>query len=275
MLRAATTSLAAARAVTHTQTAAISVASSVFLVTGGGSGLGGATAEAIVAGGGKVGIIDIDGEKAEAMAEKLGAESAVAFQADVTSVDQIKAAVDGTVAKFGKLNGAVNAAGIANATRLLKTDLDTIRKVYDVNVVGTINTIQQATLAMNEMEPDAESGERGAFVNTASVAAFDGQIGQVAYSASKGAIHALSIVLARELTGYGIRCNTIAPGIFDTPLLASLPEKARQSLANQVPFPKRLGDPAEFGKAAVAIIENGYLNGETIRVDGALRMAAN
>lgn len=205
-------------------------------------------------------------------ADTLGAESAIFCEADVTDEESVEAAVRATVAEWGSVNGAVNAAGVATARRLLKTPLDEMRKVLDVNVVGSVNVIQATAKAMLEADV-GEDGERGVFVNTASVAAYDGQIGQASYAASKGAIVALTLCMARELAEHSIRVNTIAPGIMDTPMLAGLPEKARTSLGKQVPFPQRMGDPKEYAKAVVSIIDNGYWNGEVLRLDGAIRMA--
>ena len=218
-------------------------------------------------------LVDRDAEAGRVHADALGGESAIFCEADVTDEASVEAAVRATVAEWGQVNGAVNAAGVATARRLLKTPLDELRQVLDVNVVGSVNVVQATAKAMLEADVDAESGERGVFVNTASVAAYDGQIGQASYAASKGAIVALTLTMARELAEHSIRVNTIAPGIMDTPMLAGLPEKARISLGKQVPFPQRMGDPAEYAKAVVSIIDNGYWNGEVLRLDGAIRMA--
>lgn len=242
-----------------------------FIVTGGGSGLGGATVEALAKAGAKVCIFDRDAANGKARCAAIG-KSGIFVQGDVTSEADVAAAVAATKKAFGTINGAVNCAGIATAKRLLKTPIEEFRKVLDVNVVGSFNVCKQVATEMLLQEPEASSGERGVFINTASVAAFEGQIGQAAYAASKGAVRALTIVLAREFMSNGIRANTIAPGTFNTPMMMSLPEAARQSLAKQVPFPSRLGNPDEFGALAVHIISNNYLNGEVIRLDGAIRM---
>jgi NAD(P)-dependent dehydrogenase (short-subunit alcohol dehydrogenase family) len=246
-----------------------------FVVTGGASGLGRAAAEAIVAAGGKAVLLDVNADAGTAAERALGA--AVKFApADVTSEDQVKAAVDLAAAAFGNVYGVVNAAGIAPAAKVLGKNgphpLDLFEKAVRVNLVGTFNVIRLAAAVMTQNQP-LESGERGVIVNTASIAAYDGQIGQPAYAASKGGIVGLTLPVAREFAGVGIRCVTIAPGIFDTPLLAALPEAARVSLGQQVPFPSRLGRPTEYGALVRHIIENEMLNGEVIRLDGALRMA--
>ncbi|HUE85010.1 MAG TPA: 3-hydroxyacyl-CoA dehydrogenase [Vicinamibacterales bacterium] len=246
-----------------------------FIVTGGASGLGRAVVEAICAEGGRAVILDVNDETGRAAEDALGA--AVRFaQADVSSEEQVEAAVDLAVSAFGGLNGVVNAAGIGPAAKVLGKNgphpLDLFEKTIRVNLVGTFNMIRlgAAVMAQNTPEP---SGERGVIINTASIAAFDGQIGQPAYAASKGGIVALTLPVAREFAALGIRVVTIAPGIFDTPLLAALPEAARVSLGQQVPFPSRLGQPREYAALAKHIIENEMLNGEVIRLDGALRMA--
>jgi NAD(P)-dependent dehydrogenase (short-subunit alcohol dehydrogenase family) len=246
-----------------------------FVVTGGASGLGRAAAEAIVAAGGHAVLLDVNAEAGRAAEQAIG--GAVRFaQADVTSEEQVKAAVDLAVSAFGNLSGAVNAAGIGPAAKVIGRNgphpLDLFEKTIRVNLIGTFNVIRLAAAVMIENAP-LDSGERGVIVNTASIAAFDGQIGQPAYAASKGGIVGLTLPVAREFAAVGIRCVTIAPGIFDTPLLAALPEAARVSLGQQVPFPSRLGRPAEYGALARHIIENEMLNGEVIRLDGALRMA--
>ena len=246
-----------------------------FIVTGGASGLGRAAAEAIIAAGGSAVLLDVNAEAGEAAAAALGAAARFA-KADVTSEADVQAAVDLATSAFGNLYGVVNAAGIGPAAKVLGRNgphpLDLFEKTIRVNLVGTFNVIRLAAAAMAQNEPLA-SGERGVIVNTASIAAYDGQIGQPAYAASKGGIVGLTLPVAREFASIGIRCVTIAPGIFDTPLLAALPEAARASLGQQVPFPSRLGRPAEYGALARHIIENEMLNGEVIRLDGALRMA--
>ena len=243
----------------------------VALVTGGGSGLGHATASRFVSQGAKVVLADLRGEEA---AEALGANAAFT-RCDVTNEADVNAALDLAEGRFGTVNVVVNCAGIAIAQKVLSTKgphpLDAFQKVLAVNVAGTFNVIRLAAARMAASHPN-EGGERGVIVNTASVAAFDGQIGQAAYSASKGAIVGMTLPLARDLAPQGIRVCTIAPGIFATPMLAGLPEKARLALEQLVPFPSRLGDPDEYGLMAQQIVENAMLNGETIRLDGALRM---
>jgi NAD(P)-dependent dehydrogenase (short-subunit alcohol dehydrogenase family) len=251
------------------------IADKVFIVTGGASGLGRAAAEAIVGAGGKAVLLDVNADAGRAAEETLGRQ--VRFvQADVTSEDQVSAAIQTATETLGGLHGVVNAAGIGPAAKVLGKNgphpLDLFEKTIRVNLVGTFNVIRLAAAAMVKNAPEA-SGERGVIVNTASIAAFDGQIGQPAYAASKGGIVGLTLPVAREFASLGIRVVTIAPGIFDTPLLAALPEAARTSLGQQVPFPSRLGRPSEYGALARHIIENEMLNGEVIRLDGALRMA--
>ena len=248
---------------------------SCFLVTGGSSGLGAACVQRLVDAGARVVIADLNAEIGEALAQSLGA-SVHFVRTDVTSEADVQTAVSTAVSQLGGLHGVINCAGVAIAAKVLGRDavhdLDVFSKVLQVNVVGTFNVIRLATAVMVENEAN-EGGERGVIVNTASVAAFDGQIGQAAYAASKGGIVAMTLPIAREMARYGIRVMTIAPGIFDTPMLAGLPEKARQSLGEQVPFPPRLGNPSEYAALAAHIIENPMLNGETIRLDGAIRMA--
>ncbi len=253
----------------------MNISGKTFIVTGGASGLGRATAEAILAAGGNTVLLDVNPDTGAAAEQALGAAARFA-QADVTSEEQVKAAVELAVSAFGGLHGVVNAAGIGPAAKVLGRNgphaLDLFEKTLRVNVVGTFNVIRLAAAVISQNTP-AENGERGVIVNTASVAAYDGQIGQPAYAASKGAIVSMTLPIAREFAQLGIRVVTIAPGIFDTPLLASLPEGARISLGQQVPFPSRLGRPAEYGALVRHIIENEMLNGEVIRLDGAIRMA--
>jgi NAD(P)-dependent dehydrogenase (short-subunit alcohol dehydrogenase family) len=247
-----------------------------FLVSGGGSGLGAACVRMLAAAGGNVVIGDLNRDTGEKLAVELG--SKVRFvQADVTSESDVQNAVNTAVSAFGGLHGAIACAGIAVAEKVLGESgphsLASFSKVIQVNLIGTFNVIRLASSVMAAGSPNP-SGERGVIIATASVAAFDGQTGQVAYSASKGGVVAMALPIARELARYGIRIMVIAPGIFDTPLMAGLPEPARQSLAQQVPFPPRLGRPDEFAALAKHIIENEMLNGEVIRLDGAMRMAA-
>jgi len=248
---------------------------STFLVTGGGSGLGAATARTLVAAGGSVLIADWNEATGRATAEELGGKAR--FQkTDVMDEASVRAAIDAAISAFGPLRGAVNCAGIGIATRVVGKDgphdLEAFTRVIQVNLIGTFNVIRLAGAAMTTTEPLAD-GERGVIVNTASVAAFDGQIGQAAYSASKGGVVAMTLPIARELARFGIRVMTIAPGLFDTPMMAGLPEEARKSLGQQVPFPPRLGQPSEFAALVKHIVENIMLNAETIRLDGAIRMA--
>jgi NAD(P)-dependent dehydrogenase (short-subunit alcohol dehydrogenase family) len=249
------------------------IKNSVFLVTGGASGLGAASARMAAEGGAKVVIADLQAEAGEKLAKELGGRFA---RTDVTSEADGKAAVALALKEFGGLHVLVNCAGIGYAARTLGKDaphdLASFVKVVTVNTIGTFNMIRLAADAMAKAGPNA-AGERGVIVNTASVAAYDGQIGQAAYSASKGGIVGMTLPIARDLSRNGIRVNTIAPGIFETPLLAALPKEAQESLGKQVPFPSRLGRPAEFAQLVKAIVENEMLNAETIRLDGAIRMA--
>jgi len=244
------------------------------LVTGGASGLGLATARRLAAAGASVTIIDLPSSAGAEVAAELGGSFA---PADVTDPAQVAAAVE-IAAQAGPLRIVVNCAGIGPAAKVLDRDgnpssLADFERIVRVNLVGTYNVISQASAAMARTEPDADSGDRGVIVSTASVAAFDGQIGQPGYSASKGGVHAMTLPIARELARYGIRVLTIAPGIMETPMLKGLPEAAQESLGQQVPYPSRLGRPDEYAQLVMSIIDNGYLNGETIRLDGAIRMA--
>jgi NAD(P)-dependent dehydrogenase (short-subunit alcohol dehydrogenase family) len=245
------------------------------VVTGGASGLGRATAERLVKAGGRVALLDLPTSKGAEVAAAMGS-NAVFTAADVTSGDQVAAALEQARARFGGINVLVNCAGIGTAAKTVGKQgparLEDFSRVISINLIGHFNATRLAAAIMARNAPD-RAGERGVIVNTASVAAFDGQIGQAAYSASKGGIVGMTLPIARDLAELGIRVCTIAPGIFDTPLLATLPEPARQSLAKQVPFPPRLGRSDEYAALALHIIENGMLNGETIRLDGAIRMA--
>ena len=250
------------------------IAGSTTLITGGASGLGRATAQRIRAAGGNVVLLDLAKSPGADVAATLG-EGALFAPGDVTSADDVSAALEAAVKRFGGLQGLVNCAGIGTADKTFgkrgSADLAGFTRVIQVNLIGTFNCIRLAAARMAESAPNAE-GERGVIVNTASVAAFDGQIGQAAYSASKGGIVGMTLPIARDLAELGIRVCTIAPGLFDTPLLAGLPEAARASLGKQVPFPSRLGQPSEYAALAAHIMENAMLNGETIRLDGAIRM---
>ncbi|CAG0969829.1 MAG: 3-hydroxyacyl-CoA dehydrogenase [Rhizobiaceae bacterium] len=243
------------------------------IVTGGGSGLGEATARALAAKGAKVAIFDVGMKNAERVAGEIGG---VAIRCDVSSADNGEAAVAEAAEKLGPARILVNCAGIAIAMKTTGKEgahpLDLYRKVIEVNLIGTFNMIRLFAVRCEKLDP-LEGGERGVIVNTASVAAFDGQIGQAAYSSSKGGVVGMTLPVARDLSRAGIRVCTIAPGIFKTPMLAGLPEEAQKSLGQQVPFPSRLGEPSEYGALACHIVENQMLNGETIRLDGAIRMA--
>jgi len=249
------------------------IKNSVFLVTGGASGLGAATARMAAENGAKVVVADLQTEAGEKLARELGGRF---VRTDVASEADGKAAVAVAQKEFGGLHVLVNCAGIGLAERTLGKeaphDLARFVKVINVNAIGTFNMTRLAADLMAKSNPNA-GGERGVIVNTASVAAFDGQIGQAAYSASKGAIVGMTLPIARDLSRNGIRVCTIAPGIFETPLLAALPKEAQESLGKQVPFPSRLGRPAEFAQMVKAIVEIEMLNAETIRLDGAIRMA--
>ncbi len=245
------------------------------LVTGGASGLGAACAHLLSEAGAKVIVADLNAEVGQKLVAELG-DSTRFVSTNVTDENAVQAAVKAAVDSFGGLHIVINCAGIGSAEKVLgkggPVSLAAFNRVIQVNLIGTFNVIRLASVVMAENSP-SEGGERGVIINTASVAAFDGQIGQAAYSASKGGIVGMTLPIARELARYGIRVMTIAPGIFDTPLLAGLPEPARQSLGQQVPFPPRLGQPREYAALAKHIIENEMLNGEVIRLDGAIRMA--
>jgi NAD(P)-dependent dehydrogenase (short-subunit alcohol dehydrogenase family) len=248
------------------------IAGSVALVTGGASGLGLATATKLVGSGARVVILDLPSSQGKQVAEDLG-ENAVFAAADVTDEAQVAAAVEAAT-KLGDLRIAVNCAGIGNAHRTVNKNgpfpLDAFSKIIQVNLIGTFNVIRLAAAQIVRTEP--VNGERGVIVNTASVAAFEGQIGQAAYSASKGGIVGMTLPIARDLASMFVRVVTIAPGLFDTPLLGGAPEEVKKSLGAQVPHPSRLGNPTEYAQLAAHIVENPMLNGETIRLDGAIRM---
>jgi len=248
---------------------------STFIVTGGASGLGEGTVRMLSESGACVVIADLQADKGEALAKALGA-GARFVKCDVTAEADGQAAVDAALIGFGRLQGLVNCAGIAVAERTVKKDgphaLATFARVIGINLIGTFNMIRLAAVAMAKGQPNA-AGERGVIVNTASVAAFDGQIGQAAYSASKGGVVGMTLPVARDLSRDGIRVCTIAPGIFETPMLLGMPQDVQDALAKQVPFPPRLGRPADYAALVKQIVENEMLNGETIRLDGAIRMA--
>ncbi|WP_207885513.1 3-hydroxyacyl-CoA dehydrogenase [Pseudomonas sp. 30_B] len=249
----------------------------VFLITGGGSGLGAATAKALVDAGAKVVLADINAEAGAAQVAELGEANARFIRTDVCSEADAKAAVQTALDTFGALHGLANCAGVAPAEKIIGRNgvhaLESFTRTININLIGTFNMLRLAAEAMARNEPDA-GGERGIIINTASVAAFDGQIGQAAYSASKSAVVGMTLPIARELARSGIRVMTIAPGIFETPMMAGMPQEVRDSLGASVPFPPRLGRPDEYAALARHIIENSMLNGEVIRLDGAIRMAA-
>ena len=249
---------------------------SVFMITGGGSGLGLAAARQLLGQGGKVLLLDINAEAGQRAAAELG-EGARFVQADITREEDGRVAVAQALEAFGAVHGLVNCAGIAPAEKILGRSgvhgLDSFLRTVEVNLIGSFNLLRLAAEAMAQNPPNAE-GERGVIVNTASVAAFDGQIGQAAYAASKGGVAAMTLPAARELARSGIRVMCIAPGIFETPMMAGMPQEVRDSLAAGVPFPPRLGRPEEYAALVRHIVENPMLNGEVIRLDGALRMAA-
>ena len=247
----------------------------VFFITGGGSGLGAATARLLARDSAKVVIGDLNDEAGESVAAEIG-EGVRFVRTDVTDEESVQAALDTTLDVFGGLHGLVNCAGVGPARKVLGRKgphpLEDFRKTVEINLIGTFNAIRLVAAVMAANEP-GENGERGVMINTASVAAFDGQIGQPAYAASKGGVASLTLPVAREFAALGIRVVTIAPGIFETPMLAALPEEARESLGEQVPFPPRLGRPDEYAALVKHIVENEMLNGEVIRLDGAIRMA--
>jgi NAD(P)-dependent dehydrogenase (short-subunit alcohol dehydrogenase family) len=244
------------------------------LVVGGASGLGEATARRLHADGATVTIADVNAEKGDALVAELG-DRAHFVQADVTAPEQVQAAVDAAAELGGGLRISVHCAGVGWAERTVSKrgphQLEFFEKVIQINLIGTFNALRLAAARMADGEPD-EEGERGVCINTASIAAYDGQIGQIAYSASKGGVVGMTLPAARDLSSLGIRVVTIAPGLFDTPLLAALPQEARDELGAGVPFPKRLGRPEEYARLAAHIVTNTMLNGEVVRLDGALRM---
>lgn len=250
------------------------LAKSIAIVTGGASGLGRAVVENFIRQGVQVGILDLPRSQEDRTISVLGS-NAMFSACDVSDENQVEKALLEIQQHYGAIHIAVNCAGVVFGMKTLQkngpADLKTFRKTIDVNLIGTFNVCRLAAKIMSENTPN-EEGERGVLINTSSIAAFDGQMGQVAYAASKGAIAALTLPMARDLAGHGIRVMSIAPGIFDTPMLASLPEAARQSLSTQIPFPSRFGKTSEFASLVQQIVENPMLNGEVIRLDGALRM---
>jgi NAD(P)-dependent dehydrogenase (short-subunit alcohol dehydrogenase family) len=247
----------------------------VALVTGGASGLGEASILELVKKGAKVVVIDVDADKGEKLAANIGA-NAIFVKTDVTSETDVRQTIQRAVDAFGKINVVINCAGVVNPGKLMgrkgPLPLDAFNKVLQINLVGTLNVIRLAVEQMMNNKPD-EDGEKGVIINTASIAAFEGQIGQVAYSASKAGIVGMTLPIAREISDYGIRIVTIAPGIFETPMMAGLPSAVKEDMAKTVPFPRRLGKPLEFAKMVLHIIDNVMMNGCCIRLDGALRMS--
>jgi NAD(P)-dependent dehydrogenase (short-subunit alcohol dehydrogenase family) len=245
-----------------------------FLVTGAGSGLGAACARVLVQAGANVVLLDLNRVAGETLADELGAMARF-VETDVVSETSVANAIETALSSFGAIHGLVNCAGVAPAEKVLGKEgphrLESFSKVININLIGTFNMLRLAVEAMAKNEPDA-GGERGIVINTASVAAFEGQLGQAAYAASKGGIVALTLPVARELARSGIRCMTIAPGIMETPMLMGMPQEVQDSLGKMVPFPPRMGKPAEFAALVQHIVENPYLNGEVIRLDGAIRM---
>lgn len=251
------------------------VQQNTFLVTGGASGLGEATTRYLVAQGANVIIADLNQQAGDKLVDELG-DKVIFAKCDITSEAEVQNAIDSGIAKFGKLSGAINCAGIVVVQKLLDkegnpADLDTFARGININLIGTFNVARlvAAALAKNDVKANED---KGVIINTASIAAFDGQVGQGSYASSKAGVVGLMLPLARELSRHQIRIMTIAPGVFGTPMMASLPQAARTSLEQAVPFPKRLGNPEEFAKLVVHIIENSYLNAEVIRLDGAIRM---
>jgi len=244
------------------------------LVTGGGSGLGAATARELARQGAKVAVLDVNADAAAAVAREIGG---IGIACDITSTDAVQQALAAAAAAHGPARILMNVAGIGGARRVVGKDgapmpIEDFKRIVDVNLVGTFNVIRLVAAAMVGLDP-LDDGERGVIVNTASVAAYDGQVGQEAYAASKGGLVSLTLPLARDLAQWGVRVATIAPGLFLTPLLHQLPQEVQRSLAASIPFPKRLGKPGEFAELAAHIVRNVHLNGEVIRLDGALRMA--
>lgn len=253
----------------------MNIKKSIAVVTGGASGLGEATVRNIIDGGGKASILDLDENRGNDLVNELG-QSAAYFKTDVTDESSVMAAIDGTVDLFGGINVAVNCAGIGVPMKVLgkygPIPITEFNNVIQVNLIGTMNVIRLAAEKMANNDP-GEDNEKGVVINAASVAAYDGQIGQAAYAASKAAIVGLTLPVAREFATHGIRVMTIAPGLFETPMLAGLPEKAKEALSQMMPFPKRLGKPEEYAGLVQHIVENTMLNGETIRLDAAVRLA--
>ena len=248
----------------------------VAIVTGGASGLGQATAEAFAGAGAKVALFDLNDELGNAVVAALGATNALYCRVNVTSDDEVGAAVAAVMAKFGAVHVCVNCAGIGGAAKAVSRGvplaLEQFSKIINVNLIGTFNVLRLAAAEMVKNPPDGPSGERGVIINTASIAAYDGQTGQAAYAASKGGVVSMTLPIARDLAREGIRCMTIAPGLFETPMVKGLSDKIRAGIEAQLEYPKRFGLPAEYAKLAIHIVENAYLNGECIRLDAASRL---
>tara|TARA_B110000046_G_scaffold186050_1_gene231923 strand:- start:8804 stop:9577 length:774 start_codon:yes stop_codon:yes gene_type:complete len=254
----------------------MNIRNKVAVVTGGGSGLGRAASQALADGGATIVIIDMNAEAGAKAVEELGAKKAHFIQLDVSNGPDVEAAFDKITADLGRVDICVNCAGIGIAAKTVNREgephnLDHYRKVIEVNLIGTFNIARCAAAAMARNEAD-EKSEKGIIINTASIAAFDGQMGQVAYSATKGGIVGMTLPMARDLAGVGIRVNTIAPGVMATPLMLAAPQPVQDGIVSNIPFPKRLGEPSEFGQLVVQMVENSYLNGETVRLDGGVRM---
>lgn len=251
------------------------IENSVFIITGGGSGLGAATARRLVSAGARVVLADVDKDKGEATAADLG-KAAHFVATDVTDEASGQACIAAALAHFGGLQGLVNCAGVAPGEKVVGREgphgLASFTRAISINLIGSFNMLRLAADAMSKAQPNAD-GERGVIINTASVAAYDGQVGQAAYASSKAGVVGMTLPIARELARYGIRVMTIAPGIFETPMMLGLPADVQVSLGQAVPFPPRLGRPSEFADLVAHIIGNGYMNGETIRLDGAIRLA--
>jgi len=253
----------------------VNIEGKVAVITGGASGLGRATAEKIIAKGGKVAVLDLNKDLADKTASELG--EAKAYEVNVTDDDSVKAAIEAVNNDFGSIHINVNCAGIGAASRTVgkdgALDINKFNFIIQVNLVGTFSVLSKCAAIMQSNEPEGEALEKGVIINTASVAAFDGQIGQAAYSASKAGVAGMTLPIARDLSRQGVRICTIAPGIFDTPMMAGAPDQVRDPLIDMVQYPKRLGLPPEFALLSEQIVENPYLNGETIRLDGGIRMA--
>lgn len=247
----------------------------VAIVTGGASGLGRATVEALVAAGAKVAILDLSDDLGTALARELG-PATIYRHVNVTDENDVKAAIAATLDAFGALHIDINCAGIGSGAKTVGKGephpLEQFQRIVNVNLIGTFNVLRLAAVEMTKNAPEGESGERGVIINTASIAAWDGQMGQAAYGASKAGVVGLSLPVARDLAREGIRCNCIAPGLFETPMMRGLPDKVREGIQQQIEYPKRFGMPSEYAKLALAIIDNPYLNGEALRLDAASRL---